>query len=253
MANRQQIVTELSSISPFLAEMEFTNPFSVPKGYFNTLPQVICETIRDTDKILPEFENENPYQVPRDYFDQLSENILSTIKNTETPENEISIELEEIAPLINAISKVPVYQVPPGYFTQTHFIAPITKEKENTKIVPFTVAKKWIQYAAAAVVASILVTAAFLFTDKKNYLEFENQGQVDFSSELTKLKDEELETYLNSHEHIQNTIPEPILTEGQDIPDIENTSIQLLSDEELSHYLSENAESVIKATPSKNY
>jgi hypothetical protein len=253
MENRHQIVSELRDIGPFLAEMEAINPFSVPKGYFDSLPQVIIESIRDKDKVFSGLENKNAYPVPINYFEQLSENILSAIKQTKTDENEIRKELEEIAPLLNTIPKEPVYQVPTDYFIRTHFNASMIKEMGYAKIVPLSLAKKWTQYAAAAVVAGILVTGAFLFTDNKNYREFENIHQIDFSSELSKVKDEELVTYLNSPEHLHNLIPETTFSVGEDVVDIENTSIQLFTDDELAHYLSENTESrKISALPKNN-
>ncbi len=252
MGNRQKILTELSSISPFLAEIEPTNLFSLPERYFDNLPEVILEKIWIADKKLSSLSNSNTFQVPKDYFENLSEQILSSIKQSKIDENEIKEELNAIAPLLNTIRKEAIYQVPDGYFKQSDFIASIKNEKRPAKIVPIHLAKKWIQYASAAVVAGILVTAAFLFTDTKNYQEFEKYNQVDFSSALTSVKDEDLVKYLNSPEQIQNSIPEAILSEGQDVVDVENTSIQHLTDEELAHYLSENTESGKLTTLPKN-
>jgi hypothetical protein len=70
-----EIINELKTISPLLAEMEKLNVFQVPEGYFSDLHRRILTSIL----ILPEEKN-NLQQVPDGYFDFLPGRILAKIK-----------------------------------------------------------------------------------------------------------------------------------------------------------------------------
>ena len=64
----------------------------------------------------------------------------------------ISEELEQIAPLLNKVSKKPVQLVPAGYFEQLNF------QKPNTAapLVKMNKSRNVFRWAAAAVVTGIL-------------------------------------------------------------------------------------------------
>ena len=248
MENRQQIVTELSSISPFMAEMELKNPFTIPSGYFNSLTAAIMEEIQMEDMLMPGLVNTNRYQVPSDYFKGLPANILSKIKAAD----EVRAELEETAPLLNTISRQEVYRVPVGYFDKTNFVSLAVNEKKETTIVRLKTARRWMQYAAAAVVAGVLITGAFLYTDTNHYREYEKYDHLDVPSELNKLSDDELVKYLNNTEHLVVSAPESTISAPEEaLRDVKN-NLQQLSDEELDQYLKENAEPAEVAVPAKN-
>lgn len=252
MEERQQILAELSSISPFMERIELINPFTVPAGYFDVLANAIIKRIHAADDLMPALVNTNAYQVPSGYFDGLANDILSKVKQPNTTSNEIKAELEEIAPLLNMISKEEIYNVPIGYFEQGQCISSVVRQKKEAGVVRLKTARRWMQYAAAAVVAGILVTGAFLFTDNNSYLEYEKFNHLDVSSGLNKVSEDELVKYLNSPEHYVATTPESTISAGEETLSDVKTNIQLLSDEELDQYLKENTELAETAAPVKN-
>lgn len=98
---------------------------------------------------------------------------------------------------------------------------------------------KWLQYAAAAVFAGVLVTGAFLFTEHKKTVkvDYEQYSHVDIPSALDKISDEDLEKYLkHDHQAAARKAPSPLTME---LPEVK-ANVHLLSDEELTDYLNEN-------------
>lgn len=237
MENRQQIQEELKEITPFLAEMEVVNPYTAPTGYFNTLADRVMDRI-EMDKTLQP-ASQNIYDVPAGYFEGLPAAILSRVQQSNVV-NEVWTELEEIAPLLNTISKQEVYAVPAGYFGQANFAGAAQSQKTTGKVISLKIARKWMQYAAAAVVTGVLVTGAFLYTDNNPNFEYEKYSSIDVSSEINKASEEDMESYLDKHEHFV-IAPETTVVAVEDFSDA-SEPIEVLSDEELSQYLKENAE-----------
>ena len=253
MENRHQISAEINGISPFMATMEFINPFTIPAGYFETLPPVILEKIQMKDRLLPRLENTNAYQVPLGYFEELPGNILSGIKQAAAAANEVRAELEEIVPLLNTISKQEVYSVPAGYFNQTNFVSSVLNKKKEAKIVRLKMARRWMQFAAAAVVTGVLVTGAFLYTDNNSYTGYEKYDHLDLPAALNKVSENDLVTYLNNPDHFVSTAPELTVSTGEEGMNNMKNNLHLLSDEELDQYLKENAENTELTVPAKKY
>lgn len=241
MDKKEEILSELREISPFLAHLEQVNPYTLPDGYFESLPDRITEKILLTAGLQPGLSSN--YQVPDGYFNNLSGQILSKIKMGGQQVNNVSEELASVAPLLNTISKEPVYQVPEGYFDREIAGSSLLPQSKGTGVFGIRSVKKWMQYAAAAVVAGILVTGAFLFTDDRGdaYIEFEKYNQVDIPTELNKVSEEELLKYLDNPEHSAIT-PSVNLSAAEVELFNMNNSIQTISDEELKQYLNENTE-----------
>jgi hypothetical protein len=141
-------------------------------------------------------------------------------------------ELETVAPLLNTIGRGNVYAIPAGYFEQ---LDPVPARQE-AKIVPFRKARRWMQYAAAAMISGILVTGAFLYTDTGNDLTGE---KMDVPAELNKVSAGELSSYLDN--------PDPAQVAVNDITTDEKNNIKAVSDEELDQYLAEHADDLVNA------
>ncbi len=205
MEGRQHILDELSGISPLLAGMERGNVLPVPEGYFEGLADAILLRIRSA--------------------------------------NDINAELETVAPLLSTISREQVYTVPAGYFNEAKFGVQdraVDIAGTGAKRFQLKLSGKWLQYAAAAVFAGVLVTGAFLFTEHKKTVkvDYEQYSHVDIPSALDKISDEDLEKYLNTRDHQAAVRKEPSpLT--MELPEVK-ANVHLLSDEELTDYLNEN-------------
>lgn len=90
MTHDSDIETELSVLSPMLANMEKSDIFSVPDGYFNDFPTRILEQIKlqeseagsavlaeigELSPVLAALKGKNVFEVPVDYFQTFSEKL----------------------------------------------------------------------------------------------------------------------------------------------------------------------------------
>lgn len=226
MDTNETILGELREISPIVAMVSRNEVFTIPDRYFDTLPTRIISTIlNNTER---EAKN-SPLTVPSGYFNDLSSTILTKIK---LQQSDYFNELEEVAPLLNTIGKQPVYTVPDGYF-QNFNVQTVPSKKSTATIISFRNTRKWISYAAAAVMAGLLVTGAFMYTDRP--------ASFDLSKEVNKLSDDELVSYINS-DHSVVIAPDSInLGSPTDV----QSNLKLVSDEELKQYLQDNPETVV--------
>jgi hypothetical protein len=142
----------------------------------------------------------SPYQVPPNYFDGLSTQLLNRIA-------------------ADASAQTPI-QITPA------------------KVIGFNQAKKWMSYAAAAILAGILITNAFLFTDKPNYSEYEKYSTLDIPSTLNLVSDADLTNYIQSNSTV-NGIEEMVVSENEALPNL-SENMELFSNENLDAYLEEN-------------
>ncbi len=206
MNKQNTISAELKSVAPFLADINKMMPQQLPSGYFETF----------TEKIL-------------------------ALAKLQSVRNEVYEELEEIAPLLNQISKKSVNSIPQGYFES--FRLQLTPKQSN--IIKMRIISKWMTYATAAIVAGILVTTGFLYTNKsKHSFDYERYSKIDIATSLNNLSENELETYLNSSSSL--TVSHAYFEPEFSI-DAEN-NFEHIADDEMLQYLSESGEKVIKKT-----
>lgn len=231
MTQKETIFEELTIISPVLTTLNRSNLFVAPQGYFEGLAVDIIARIKREELLAG--AKSNTLTAPENYFETLSDKILSKISNNK---NELADELENIAPLLNSISKKNVYTVPENYFENFS----ITKNKKQpAKIISFGFTRKWISYAAAAIIGGVLITGGFLYQNK--------QSSFNVTKELNSVSDSELNAYIENDSLAFNADNNSL--KEQDLPDIKQ-SISTVSDEELQQYLNDNSE-VYAETPSK--
>ena len=82
MKEQQNILLELTSISPFVAELPKNSPFETPEGYFQDFSSRIVEQIQiqniENDGLSPllqSLKKENPFSVPAHYLNQFEVDI----------------------------------------------------------------------------------------------------------------------------------------------------------------------------------
>src|SRR5690349_812105 len=114
MEYNSDILQELKEISPLLSKIENKNPYVIAPSYFNTLSKDVLNKIKGDDENYSSFTRLNPYTAPDSYFESLPNNMIKKIKY-EVGTNEVFAEMEEISPLLNTISKAPLYSTPPRY------------------------------------------------------------------------------------------------------------------------------------------
>lgn len=168
-----------------------------------------------------------PFQAPKGYFDALEPLAL----------------VEE--PAFLADSKLP-FQAPAGYFeTMPEALMSRIKAQEAHEPAPKTApvvqmgkARKWIIYAAAAMLTGILVTGAFLFSDKPVDQMKEQYQLEDLGAALDAVPDAALEQYLEENQTI--AVDEVLASPNQKLPELSD-HIQTISNEKLNDYLEENS------------
>lgn len=225
-------------ISQSLKGLPAGMPYQLPLGYFNDLSDKVLEYVQTG---LP-FEKINGYTIPENYFEEFPTTLMSTIR-----QQEVSDELEEVAPFLNQISKKVPYTIPEVAIIDIQAIVNDTVSVNETPVIQMPVRKnlKWMQYAAAAVVVGVLITVGILYTN--NSIESIQQNgttyaQMDIPAEMSKLSEDELSTYLSATEKLVVTAGERDQILIDELPDIDE-HIQLMTDDELKQYLNESTES----------
>ena len=203
MEKNNDILYELRDISPLLAEIPRINIQSVPFGYFHKLEERICiNSILMQNETKEYFKHKKP-GVPSGYFENLSDSILSKIKNDHNTES------EEVYPLLESLKNKHVFKVPDGYFDDlSNQIIAGTRIKEEAKVISIG-RNKWWKYAAAAIIAGILlISGLFIFKPDNNqvsrYLAASQQYQTATQIEdgIASLRDDDIVNYLETHGNI---------------------------------------------------
>lgn len=240
MQNRNEITVELAAILTADVVWPVAIPYRVPAGYFNELSDIILDRVRTN---LP--GKSNVYTLPDNYFDQLPAHVLQAIRHAE-----VSDELQEVAPFLSTIPKKDPYHVHelPALDVQTIIQG---QQNDSGKIVAMAAPKKhlWMRYAAAAIMTGVLITAAFIYNGSKD-VAVSNVGsyaQIDVSNEISKLSEDELNSYLTSAEKLVTVTADRESLLIDELPDV-NDHLDYMSDDELNQYLKESTESASTET-----
>ena len=159
--------------------------------------------------------------------------IYSEMENKHT----ISEELEQIAPLLNKVSKKPVQSVPAGYFEQLNF----QKPNAAAPVVKMNRSRNVFRWAAAAAVTGILVLGGLqLMNSSKNTLEkqvgmdYAELTSLNVSDWVQKIPNESIDEYLQSANALagsENSL------HHYSVDGVTGTNVTEISDEDLQLYL----------------
>lgn len=239
MENSVDISAELEGISPLIARMPRINPYQVPADYFVSLADRCLENIR-VENLLPPSTGDT-YTVPENYFKGLADSILAKLHLSTSEQTDSRKELETIAPVLAGTLPVTPYSVPVNYFEHSDFAEAATSYKKHAVVFNMRHARKWTQFAAAAIMTGVLVMGAFLFTDNNGNVKNENYDNFDVASELNKVSVDDLAEFLNNPStFIAAPAATPMASEDE-LADIKS-NIRQFSDEELNQYVNDNAE-----------
>jgi hypothetical protein len=208
MATDNSIQRELREMAPGLAGLPPVNPFSLPEGYFDSLPQLVMIRIKT--------------------------------EQADSVEEEIMI----LAPSLSGLNKKPTFSMPEGYFEQLQ--AKTMQNVENrtqAKVVSMPAGRRFVRYAAAAVVAGILATGAWFFIGQAGNragmgpVAQTNDSSVDrqMQAQANGLSEKEMMNYLDGNLSIAG------IESSEAKADIQQDDIKILladiSDQELQHFL----------------
>ncbi|OYU56130.1 MAG: hypothetical protein CFE25_02485 [Chitinophagaceae bacterium BSSC1] len=200
MYSRNPIQAELQEIAPALANASTVLPFQAPKGYFEALdPLALVEE--------PAFlaDSKLPFQAPPGYFENMPQALMSRIKTQE--EQASVLDSEKL-------------------------------DQKQAPVVQMGKARKWIMYAAAAMLTGVLITGAFMFSDKPVEQMKEQYKLEDLGAALDAVPDAALEQYLEENQTI--AVDEVLANPSQKLPELTD-HIQNISNEKLNDYLDENS------------
>lgn len=183
------ISVELKEIAPAVANLQKHHLYTVPNAYFTHLSDEILNLVKQ-DELFSNAKH-NPYITPNGYFTDLHEKIAAKTFEQIQSSNEFIDELNEVAPLLNTLNKNNVYELPSDYFVKE--ILP-KSNNVSAKIVSFSNARKWINYAVAAVIMGIVGIGAVRYIGVKN-------THFVLEKEVTKATDEEITSYLETQPH----------------------------------------------------
>lgn len=230
MGPKSTISLELQDISPAVANLEKGNPYRLPDGYFDALPEEILakakmESLLNGAKSIV-------YTAPNGYFNHLAEDILKKAKSGNSSPNMAWLELENIAPLLNTISRENVYSLPTNYFEGLDIAVPV---QQKAKIIGFSKWRKLINYAAAAVFVGVLGVGGIKYMQSSS-------SSKSFNALLEKASDDELKQELDAHASATYSSIGTLADEQEEYSIFEGTP-----EEELQQYLKEQPETVEKA------
>lgn len=251
MKKSEEILKELKSISPMLAEMEDINVFQVPEGYFVDLDVRIAAYAMLSDTFVTDsISKRNIQKVPEGYFDNLSDSILNKIKIA-YPETAAE-ELEKLSPTLFAVKDINVFTVPNGYFEsfENEILGKLNK-KEPAKVVSINKRSSWFRYAAAAIVTGAIAFGSLeIFNSShkgsntgdassgavaetiKNSFQYKNSDEV--NAGIAKLSDADIIKYLEKN---GNMMDNAVLVNDIDVSEMPDQTDYLQDANTLNTYL----------------
>jgi hypothetical protein len=156
--------------SPVLGSKK-DNPYHVPQGYFENFAANILQRIKANEAqtakdelealspLLSGLSKKTPFSTPAGYFEELTDNAVAGARAIDF----VNEELENLSPLMNSLKGKNVYEVPAGYFEQLPEQVLQRAKKQPGKTVSMNFTRRIVRYAAAAVVAGLIITAAWLY------------------------------------------------------------------------------------------
>ena len=218
------------------------NMYQAPAGYFDGLAGNILNRIKEEEDgqylqepdlsstLWQQLGKKNPFTVPEGYFNEFSENIVAGAKAIEF----VNEELENLSPLMTSLKTKQVYEVPSGYFEAN--AAAILKKLNAPagKVISIGFGRKMMRYAAAAVVAGLVLVAGYMYTGNTKPAV---PAAGDVPGELAKVTDQEIENFLNNNTaSLADT--SSIVAADDEMSDKDSKDLLAnISDEELQHYL----------------
>lgn len=243
MIQRNNILEELKELESSLVQIQLRETYQVPAGYFDNLAANMLILVRALDSTKSEEElqilspllagvsREMPFSIPAGYFEKNIQTALQGIKLDQSAGEEI----ESLSPLLAGLKKQMPYSVPAGYFDNIK--SPETSKP--AKVVSLG-SRKWFRYAAAAVVAGLILTFGLIQVSsngnsEKSIARFEKK----LNNEIKKTSDQELNDFIKytdaGQDLVYNQPKEEIKAMLKDVPATElQEFLEEIADPEIS-------------------
>lgn len=231
MKRDKYILEELIKMKSSLEEIHAVNLHSVPADYFEHVSLLIIEKIKSGAQSVYFFSPVVPFLAPDRYFENVAENIVEKIRSVE-----VYNETDQIAPMLNNISKTPAYSVPDHFFENIQKPGSLLFPKE-AKVINFKGSYR-LRYFAAAVIVFLAFIGIFLMTGKE---VFHSSSQAfNTRSEVKNLSEEEIIRFLKTSTSTENVTSALLKTPS---PKTEiKQGLKEMSDEEIQQFLQDTHE-----------
>lgn len=170
----------------------------------------ISKELRELSDLVSDLGKKNVYRVPEGYFETLPGQILEKVYKNAGPGYNADEEIMAISPLLAGLKNKQAFSVPDGYFEQ--LAGAVSAEVTNKPAPLFNIGpvnKKWIRYAAAAIITGTIGISAFLFTNRHSSVSEETVAQNTppaAGSGLKDISDAVLSDYLADMPGNQSTV-----------------------------------------------
>lgn len=251
MTQSTNILQELNELGSSLTDVASQNVYTVPEGYFDRLIVELMNRIKASEAknpteelsylspMLQDISKQMPYSVPTDYFEGLEEKLMQSIRDS-SDYRDAKEELEAISPLLSGFKKKMPYSAPEGYFEnlQQQVVTKTSKASE-AKIISINT-RRWIRYAAAAIVTGAIVLGGILYFAKpndpvKSFAKFEKK----LDKEIKTTSDKELAEFAQQFTDAGLSIQDKVqINSKEEVKDV----LKDLSDKELKEFIKETAD-----------
>lgn len=204
MTQRDNILQELRDLKSGLADITLQTTYRVPVGYFDGLADQVMRRIKALESadaveeleslspLLSSISKKMPYSTPKGYFEELGKQL------EQAPASDLQTvhqELEDLSPLLAGLKNKSTYTVPAGYFE--NFPATISKKigAPEVKVISIT-SRKWLRYAAAALVIGFVATIGFLFLRKGGDVDPSDKSYAWVKQNLKKVSTDEINEFV---------------------------------------------------------
>ncbi len=234
MAQKDNILQELTELKSLLANLPAQNVYSVPAGYFDGLATQMLNRIKGMEAatageelsylspLLSSISKQMPYTLPAGYFEGLD------LEHITKDNDDLSAkgELETLSPLLAGLKKEMPYQVPQGYFENLAPAIPAAENQPATRVVSLG-SRKWFRYAAAAVMVGVIATITVMVIRRNENPQGQSLARYEkkLNKEIKKMSDKELDDFiqyteagLDGSENVKNNSTDDVKELLKDVP-----------------------------------
>ncbi|HTQ29266.1 MAG TPA: hypothetical protein VMI35_14105 [Puia sp.] len=193
---------ELKGISPYFSQFPRTFFFDIPSRYFEDFPAQMMMRIRAMEAgsateelqalspLLGGIGKKTPFSLPAGYFNELSGNLVAGMQAVDF----VRDELEDGSALLTDLKEKNPYTVPAGYFEQLpgQILQRVQPDQQPAKVVTMKPRRMWLRYAAAAMLAGLVVAGSLLYVNRAK------PGVEDPAAGLVKVSDQEILNYMET-------------------------------------------------------
>ena len=242
MTHRKDILGELDELQSSIGAAGHPG-YQVPEGYFEGFAADMLKRIKAMEAATPGEELETlspllnsipkktPFTVPGDYFNSLSESLIKA----GSAESDITGQ-EALSPILRDLKHKTTYSVPAGYFEDlpARILQGVKHSDREAKVVSINNSRRWLRYAAAAVVVAFVSLLGF-FMFGKNEVDPETKSIVWVEKNLKKVSTDDISEFVELA-----TSEKPDLTKMDSRDDIKDLLMDV-SDKEIQDFLTETA------------